>query len=90
MTLVAISVANGILAWLTVAVALAGALAAVLLLWRVLQPILEIGRYGAHIHESIEAIGRNLEAAGELERTRAAAGSLAAGVGRLAGPEGRS
>lgn len=85
MTLLAIGVANAILAWITVAVALVGALAAVALLTRVLQPILEIDRYADQVLGAAEAIVQNLDGVDELTRTRSLASSLPAGVERASG-----
>lgn len=68
--LIALGTAPSILAWVTVAVALVGALAAVGLLYRVVQPALEIERYSGDILEAGLAIARNLDGVDELARTR--------------------
>ena len=70
MTVLAIGVGTAILAWATVAIALVGALAAVALLTRVVQPALEIKRYAEDTLEAGLAIARNLDGADELARTR--------------------
>jgi hypothetical protein len=75
-TLVGIGVANAILAWLTVVVALVGALAAVALLGRVVRPALEIERYSRDILASGVAIAGNLDGVDELERTGEAAAAV--------------
>ena len=82
MTLVGIGVASAILAWLTVVVALVGALAAVALLGRVVRPALEIERYAKDILDAGLAIARNLDGADELARSRELATSVTQGVGR--------
>jgi hypothetical protein len=69
-TVLAVGTGNAILAWIVIVVALLGALAAVALLTRVVQPALEIERYAAHIRDAGEAIASNLEGTEELERTR--------------------
>lgn len=77
----ALGTAPSILAWLTIAVALVGALAAVALLYRVIQPALEIERYARDILDSGLAIARNLDGVDELARTR----ELATAVPELGG-----
>lgn len=83
MTLLAIGVGNAILASVTLVIALVGALAAVALLWRVLQPILEIDRYAGQILIAARAISTNLEGADELARTRRVATSIPGGAERF-------
>lgn len=78
MLLLALGTAPTILAWVTIAVALVGALAAVALFYRVVQPALEIERYAGDILEAGSAIARNLEGVDELERTRKLASLLPA------------
>lgn len=70
MSVLAIGVGNAILAWLTIGVALVGALAAVALLHRVVQPALEIDRYANDTLEAGLAIARNVDGLDELARTR--------------------
>jgi len=82
-TPVAIATGNAILAWLVVVVALVGALAAVALLTRVVEPALEIERYAGHILEAGTAIARNLEGADELVRTRELSTSVSQRVPEL-------
>ncbi len=76
MTLLAIGVGNAILGSITVVVALIGALAAVVLLYRVVQPALEIKRYAEGTLDAGLAIARNLDGVEELARTRELAMSL--------------
>ena len=70
MTVVALSTANGAFAAFVLFVGLVGALAAVVLLTRVVIPALEIRRYARDIEVAGDAIARNLEGVGELDRTR--------------------
>lgn len=70
MSLLAIGAGNAILAWIAIAVALAGALAAIALFNRVIRPVLEIERYADQIREAGDAIARNTEGLDELARTR--------------------
>lgn len=76
MTVLALSVGNAILAWITVAVALAGALAAVALFNRLVRPVLEIERYAEDILEAGLAIARNMDGVEELARTRRLSASV--------------
>lgn len=76
MDLLALSLASSILAWVTIAVALIGALAVAALLFRVVQPALEIRRYADDILEATQAIGRNLDGIDALKRTRELANAL--------------
>ena len=69
MTLLALATGNAILAWVAVAVALAGALAAIVLFTRVVRPALEIERYAQDILEAGLAIARNADGFEELRRT---------------------
>lgn len=73
---VALGTAASILAWLAVALALVGALAAVALLYRVIQPALEIDRYSQDILDAGLAIARNLDGVDELARTRELASAV--------------
>lgn len=87
MTPVALSTGAAILAWATVAVALVGALAAVVLLTRVVRPALEIERYAEDIAATAGAIEANVRGAEELGRTRALATAVPGLVERvLSGP----
>lgn len=70
MTVVAMGVAPAIIAWVAVAVAFVGALAAVVLLFLVVRPALEIRRYAQHISAAGTAISNNLEGLDELQQTR--------------------
>lgn len=73
---IALGTAPSILAWITIAVALVGALAAVALLFRVVQPARETERYARDILEATQAIGRNLAGVDALKRTRDLATAL--------------
>lgn len=71
MTVLALSTANGAFAAFVLFVALIGALAAIVLLTRVVIPALEIRRYAKHIEAAGNAIAENLRGVDELDRTRA-------------------
>lgn len=79
-TVLAIGVGNAILAWLALAIGLVGAVAAVVLLTRVVRQALEIERYAGAILEAGLGIARNTDGLDELNRT----GQLAAAVPELA------
>lgn len=89
MTLLAIGVGNAILGSITVIVGLIGAVAAVALLTRVVQPAREIERYAKDILESGVAIAANVDGVDELTRTRELAtsvpGLVSAYLGRAEG-----
>ncbi len=76
MSLLAIGLGNAILGSVAAVVALAGAVGAVALLTRVVQPALEIKRYAESILDAGLAIARNVDGVDELDRTRELATSL--------------
>lgn len=88
MTLLAIGVGNAILGSITVVVALIGAVAAVALLTRVVQPAREIERYAEDILEAGVAIAGNVDGVDELARTRELATSVPGLVSRYLGRPG--
>jgi hypothetical protein len=69
MTLLAITTAVAILAWIGVAVLLVVALLVVALLTRVVRPALEIRRYAEDILEAGVGIAKNLDDVDQLMRT---------------------
>jgi hypothetical protein len=81
MTVVAVSTAGAILAWIGLALGVVVLLVVIGLLNRVLRPILEIDRYAADILEHGVGIARNLDDADQILRTR----ELVSAVPPLAG-----
>lgn len=59
-----------VLALVGLAIGLVVLLVVIKLFNLVVGPALEIERYATHINDGIEGIGRNLEGAGEIARTR--------------------
>ena len=80
MTVLAISTGSAILAWIGLALGLVVLAVVVGLLNRVVRPALEIRRYADHVLEAGLSIGRNVEGAEKLLRTR----ELATAVPELA------
>ncbi len=91
MTLLAdIGALAAVFAWIGLALGVVVLAAVVALFYRVVQPALETERYVEDIHESAGQLGRNLEGAAELARTRALAGELGRATGAAGGgAEGR-
>ena len=81
MSVLAVSTAGAILAFIGLALGLVIAIVVVLLLNRVVRPALEIGLYARDILDSGVKIAKNLDDADEILRTR----GLATAVPNLAG-----
>lgn len=89
MTILALGTGAAILAWITVVVALVGALAAIVLLNRVVGPAGEIEAYADDVLEAGLAIARNLDGLEELGDTRRIALAAPDLVGGYVGAPGR-
>ena len=70
MTLLGVTVGQGILAWIGILVLLVVAVVVVILFNRTLRPAFEINAYADDILQGGLGIARNLDAVEELERTR--------------------
>ncbi len=82
MSVLAVTTAGAILAFIGLVLGVVVLGLVVVLFVRVVRPLFEIRRYALHIQPSIATIERNLEGLSELERTR----ELAARVPRAGGP----